>query len=85
MGIFIINNLNIEVNLNIPYNANDYRVFELCGYRNIIFKNTSIIVGKNYIYDIITFMRITFQFSYFKNILCPHDGADITMLFGTDR
>ena len=65
---FIINNLNIELNLNIPYNTNDYRVFELCGYRNIIFKNTNIIVGKNYVYDIENDILNT---TYVKNNIQP--------------
>ena len=65
---FIIDNLKIEVNLNFVYNSIDYRVFELCGYGNIIFKNTSIIVGENYVYDVENDILNT---TYVKNNIQP--------------
>ena len=65
---FIVNDLKIEVNLNFVYSGNDYRVFELAGYGNIEFKNTSITVGENYVYDIENDILNT---TYVKNNIQP--------------
>ena len=65
----IINDLKIKVNFNLSYVPNrDYRLFEIGCYGDIIFKNSEIIVGENYVYNEESDLL---QDSYVKNNIQP--------------